>query len=277
MQLSQDMLNAYQKLAVNQTMSGVKVQADTLPIGWKREEILRRNGLNSGKSIVFYVSPSGEKIKTPKEMQAILGKKYDVTLFDWRSGKFSNSLKHKNCVTNIDGSSTKKLRSDDTWSGYKRRNLPSSLPKPTIIRGHTDSIRQEKPSTQECLKQLFNERRLADKKAVDYRNGHALSLTSMPKGIQSAGIPGYDKIQLLQNIMATLASRSGPITGQDQPISAIEKNPCALINHKQPYIKSFVVTDDDIQKQQLRVKKLRRKLESARKRYGSPPQSDREG
>ncbi len=54
---------------------------------------------------------------------------------------------------------------------------------------------------------------------------------------QASGVPGYSKVQLLQNIISILSSKSGPITGQEQSVACIEKNPCATINPSQPYMK----------------------------------------
>uniref|UniRef100_A0A0X3P2A7 Methyl-CpG-binding domain protein 2 n=1 Tax=Schistocephalus solidus TaxID=70667 RepID=A0A0X3P2A7_SCHSO len=119
-----------------------------LPPGWKREEVFRCNGLNSGKSIVFYVTPTGQQARTPKELQLLLGDKFDVADFDWRSGKFSSqSLKSK---TN---DSTPKNRSDDKTDWFSRRVSPP-LPKPLIVSSHNDSKRIEKPSTADCPKQV---------------------------------------------------------------------------------------------------------------------------
>lgn len=44
----------------------------------------------------YFHSPNGSKIRTQKELQNALGEKYDLSSFDWNTGKFSNpSQKHK--------------------------------------------------------------------------------------------------------------------------------------------------------------------------------------
>uniref|UniRef100_A0A183TG79 MBD domain-containing protein n=1 Tax=Schistocephalus solidus TaxID=70667 RepID=A0A183TG79_SCHSO len=254
-----------------------------LPPGWKREEVFRCNGLNSGKSIVFYVTPTGQQARTPKELQLLLGDKFDVADFDWRSGKFSSqSLKSK---TNDSTPKSKSPefsfpvdRSDDKTDWFSRRVSPP-LPKPLIVSSHNDSKRIEKPSTADCPKQLFSELRLSDSQTIDSRTGFALPPPTLPKIIQTAGAPGYNEFHLIHNLMCALSGASGPITGQDQPVPTIEKNPCASLNHAQPFVKvtfsifissmfkNLIITDEDIRKQQHRVKELRRKLEAARRKY----------
>ncbi len=56
-------------------------------------------------------SPTGERITTLKALQAALGDKYDVTLFDWRSGKFMhNAVKHRSFnLTDAPGAKSKFL------------------------------------------------------------------------------------------------------------------------------------------------------------------------
>ncbi|VDD75897.1 unnamed protein product [Mesocestoides corti] len=257
-QIAQNMM--FQKVTINHTSPASHKSTSALPNGWKREEALRPQGLNNGKSIVSYISPSGAQIRTQKELQIALGDRYDVSLFDWRSGKFSSPpLKHKM-------SATSESRLDDTDSDWCRRISSSSFPKPLILLNHNDSKQSDKPSTQECLKQLFSERRLADRTAVDHRDGKTIALFSLPQSIESAGVPGYDKNQLIQNLIVSLASKRGPITGQER---TVEQNPCAVLNRNQPFVKSFVITDEDIRKHQQRVTELRERLQALRKLHTS--------
>ncbi|KAL7065179.1 hypothetical protein AAHC03_05374 [Spirometra sp. Aus1] len=252
-----------------------------LPPGWKREEVFRCNGLNSGKSIVFYVTPTGQQARSPKELQMLLGDKFDVADFDWRSGKFSGqSLKLKSNDSSVKSRSltfsSPVARADDHTDWFSRR-VPPPLPKPLIVSSHEDSKRIEKPTTMECPKQLFSELRLGGCRAIDSRTGFALPPPTLPKIIQTAGAPGYNEFHLIHNLMCALSGASGPITGQDQPVPTIEKNPCATLNHAQPFVKNLIVTDEDIRKQQHRVKELRRKLEAARRKYNPRYSNDREG
>nr|AAW26813.1 SJCHGC02819 protein [Schistosoma japonicum] len=132
--------------------------------------------------------------------------------------------------------------------------------------------------------------------AINPDTGEPFKPISLPKGMQcrriflihvillflAAGVPGYQPTQLIQSLIHALSSsssnnNSSPIIGQEQQPSAIEKNPCVIINHLQPMIKTFIVTDDDIRRQEARVKELRKKLETARKKLHPRYETEREG
>ncbi|MCI4394225.1 hypothetical protein PGIGA_G00166410 [Pangasianodon gigas] len=66
---------------------------------------------------------------------------------------------------------------------------------------------------------------------------------------------------LLSAIASALHMSSGPITGQTS--TAAEKNPAIWLNTSQPLCKSFIVTDEDIREQELKVYQARRSLEEA--------------
>ena len=53
-QIAQNMM--FQKVTINHTIPVSQKSTISLPAGWRREEIQRPNGLNTGKSVVFYVS-----------------------------------------------------------------------------------------------------------------------------------------------------------------------------------------------------------------------------
>ncbi|CAH8517191.1 unnamed protein product [Heterobilharzia americana] len=208
-----------------------QVWPSSLPTGWKREECMRPNGLGTGKSDVYYISPQNQVVRNKQEMQAILGDKYDIALFDWRMGKFSPNLRSK---------------------GVK--NKRQMLHQPKFHRTDVKSGNLETPH------QLFWEKRLANNVAVNPDTGEPFKSISLPKGMQSAGVPGYQSAQLIQSL-----------------IHALSKKPCVTINHLQPMIKTFIVTDDDIRRQEARVKELRKKLETARKKLHPRYDTEREG
>ncbi|XP_038845381.1 methyl-CpG-binding domain protein 2-like [Salvelinus namaycush] len=66
---------------------------------------------------------------------------------------------------------------------------------------------------------------------------------------------------LLTAIASALHMSSSPITGQTT--SAAEKNPAIWLNTSQPLCKAFIVTDQDIREQELKVIQARRTLEDA--------------
>ncbi|NXS99513.1 MBD2 protein, partial [Jacana jacana] len=73
--------------------------------------------------------------------------------------------------------------------------------------------------------------------------------------------PGNNDDTLLSAVASALHTSSAPITGQLS--AAVEKNPAVWLNTSQPLCKAFIVTDDDIRKQEERVQQVRKKLEEA--------------
>ncbi|VEL37188.1 unnamed protein product [Protopolystoma xenopodis] len=243
-------------------------QPPVLPQGWRKEEFMRPNGLSTGKTEIYYISPNGAKIRTKQGLQAALGDKYDISLFDWRTGRFitpSQKLKRNDLP---DCGPPSKCPKIDGFSNTLTRRSPYPIAtQPNLIVSQPCSKRSDIiRGPQDLAHQLFWEKRLSKHHAVDPETGEVFKPLNLPKGIQSAGVPGYDSDQLVQSIINAVTTRSTPVTGQEQQPSAIEKNPCVVINHLQPMIKTYIVTDDDIRRQEARVKELRRKLEMARKK-----------
>ncbi|KAK4472088.1 hypothetical protein MN116_005459 [Schistosoma mekongi] len=297
----------YNKLQTSTSSSPQQQQQtwpSSLPPGWKREECMRPNGLGTGKSDVYYISPQNQIVRNKQEMQTILGDKYDIASFDWRMGKFNmnnnNKSKRLEEVTADTSAAAKVPRLDNQYNLPVRRCLFSSVTneiKPVIVRSHPECKRTDvKNTNHEIPHQLFWEKRLADHVAINPDTGEPFKPISLPKGMQcrrifstpfillflAAGVPGYQPTQLIQSLIHALSSssngsNSSPIIGQEQQPSAIEKNPCVIINHLQPMIKTFIVTDDDIRRQEARVKELRKKLETARKKLHPRYETEREG
>ncbi|KAG9480717.1 hypothetical protein GDO78_012272 [Eleutherodactylus coqui] len=82
----------------------------------------------------------------------------------------------------------------------------------------------------------------------------------LPKGLQGVG-PGCTDETLLSAIASALHTSTMPITGQLS--AAVEKNPGVWLNTSQPLCKAFMVTDEDIRKQEELVQQVRKKLEEA--------------
>ncbi|CAH8539843.1 unnamed protein product [Heterobilharzia americana] len=232
---------------------------------------MRPNGLGTGKSDVYYISPQNQVVRNKQEMQAILGDKYDIALFDWRMGKFSPNLRSKRCEEQTTDASSAKVPRMDNQSSLPLRRCPfpaANEIKPVIVRSHPECKRTDvKSGNLETPHQLFWEKRLANNVAVNPDTGEPFKSISLPKGMQSAGVPGYQSAQLIQSLIHALSSKSSPIIGQEQQPAAIEKNPCVTINHLQPMIKTFIVTDDDIRRQEARVKELRKNWRLQEKSY----------
>ncbi|VDL63915.1 unnamed protein product [Hymenolepis diminuta] len=251
-----------QKAGFNHQSSPIQKTLSVLPSGWRREEVIRPNGLNTGKNLVFYVSPDGKTYKTLKELQIGLGSKYDLSTFDWRTGKFlATSLKYK-VPGNGDQVNHRRSRPYDMDSDWFQRGSAPKFLKVELKSNHESSKRMDKPEAQECLRQLFAERRLFDRCPVDHRDRKTKIEATLPPGVESSGVPGYNKMQLMQNLIVSLYTKPGPISGQER---CVEQNPCAMINQNQPFVKSFIVIDEDVRKQQHRVSELRERLQAARK------------
>ncbi|XP_011485004.1 methyl-CpG-binding domain protein 3 isoform X1 [Oryzias latipes] len=132
-------------------------------------------------------------------------------------------------------------------------------------------------------KQLFWERKLSGLNAFDVAEEPVKSM-DLPKGLQGKsstlfvrpltrpstnpqrrvflGVgPVCSDRTLLSAIASSLHTSPVPITGQ--LTAAVEKNPGVWLNTAQPLCKAFVVTDDDIRKQEDLVQSVRRRLEEA--------------
>ncbi|XP_008332021.1 methyl-CpG-binding domain protein 3a [Cynoglossus semilaevis] len=108
-------------------------------------------------------------------------------------------------------------------------------------------------------KQLFWERKLIGLNAFDIAD-ELVKTMDLPKGLQGVGPASSDKT-LLSSIASALHTSPVPVTGQ--LTAAVEKNPGVWLNTAQPLCKAFVVTDDDIRKQEDLVQNVRRRLEEA--------------
>lgn len=108
-------------------------------------------------------------------------------------------------------------------------------------------------------KQLFWERKLSGLNAFDIAE-ELVKTMDLPKGLQGVGPACSDKT-LLSAIASALHTSPSPVTGQ--LTAAVEKNPGVWLNTTQPLCKAFVVTDDDIRKQEDLVQNVRRRLEEA--------------
>ncbi|XP_068107441.1 methyl-CpG-binding domain protein 2-like isoform X2 [Hyperolius riggenbachi] len=106
---------------------------------------------------------------------------------------------------------------------------------------------------------LFWEKRLQGLSALDITE-QVIKPMELPKGLQGVG-PGNTEDTLLAAIASALHTSSAPITGQLS--AAVEKNPSIWLNTSQPLCKAFMVTDEDIRKQEERVQSIRKKLEDA--------------
>ncbi|KAM4051486.1 methyl-CpG-binding domain protein 2-like [Anomaloglossus baeobatrachus] len=242
-------------------MEKIRMDCPALPPGWKKEEVIRKSGLSAGKSDVYYFSPSGKKFRSKPQLARYLGNTVDLSSFDFRTGKMMPSKLQKN---------KQRLRNEALNQAKSKPDLNTTLPirqtasifkQPvTKITNHPNNkVRSDPQRVIEQPRQLFWEKRLEGLSASDVTE-QVINCMELPKGLQGVG-PGNNEDTLLAAIASALHTSSAPITGQLS--AAVEKNPSVWLNTLQPLCKAFIVTDEDIRKQEERVQHVRKKLEEA--------------
>ncbi|XP_077989092.1 methyl-CpG-binding domain protein 2-like [Glandiceps talaboti] len=237
-------------------------ECGALPKGWKREEVIRKSGLSAGKSDVYYFSPSGKKFRSKPQLARYLGDTFDLSTFDFRTGKISAaSVRKSKRLRNIHYDYNKGTRHDGSLLLPIRQTASIFKQPVTSVTKHVASkVRPDgKQDLTDQPKQLFWEKRLQGAKACDITE-EIFKTLELPEGLIGIG-PGYTKESLLQSLATNLHLSTQPVTGQSAAQATIEKNPGVYLNTDQPLCPRFVVTDADIKKQEDKVRAARRKLE----------------
>ncbi|XP_062843563.1 methyl-CpG-binding domain protein 3a isoform X2 [Trichomycterus rosablanca] len=206
-------------------------------------------------------SPTGKKFRSKPQLARYLGKSMDLSSFDFRTGKMIMSKLNKN---------RQRLRYDQSGQNKGKPDLNTSLPvrqtasifkQPvTKVTNHPNNkVKTDLQKAVEQPRQLFWEKKLSGLCAYDIAD-ELLKSMDFPKGLQGVG-PGYTDKTLLSAIASALHTSSAPITGQMS--AAVEKNPGVWLNTTQPLCKAFMVTDEDIRKQEDLVYSVRKRLEDA--------------
>ncbi|KAM9480073.1 methyl-CpG-binding domain protein 3-like isoform 1-T1 [Salvelinus alpinus] len=254
-----------------------------LPKGWQIEEVTRKSGLSAGKSDVYYFSltcllqnlgvclclfaafliysPTGKKFRSKPQLARYLGNQMDLGSFDFRTGKMLMSKLNKN---------RQRLRYDNNNQTKGKPDLNTSLPvrqtasifkQPvTKVTNHpSNKVKTDPQKAVDQPRQLFWEKKLGGLDAFDIAE-ELVKTMDLPKGLQGVG-PGCTDKTLLSAIASALHTSAAPITGQLS--AAVEKNPGVWLNTSQPLCKAFIVTDEDIRKQEELVYSVRKKLEEA--------------
>ncbi|XP_075060865.1 methyl-CpG-binding domain protein 3 isoform X1 [Mixophyes fleayi] len=258
-------------------------ECSALPQGWKKEEVTRRSGLSAGKSDVYYYracgktirimplrngqdysngkSPSGKKFRSKPQLARYLGNSMDLSTFDFRTGKMLMSKINKNRQRmRYDGLNQAKGK-PDLNTALPVRQTASIFKQPvTKVTNHpTNKVKSDPQKAVDQPRQLFWEKKLSGLNAFDIAE-ELVKTMELPKGLQGVG-PGCTDETLLSAIASALHTSTMPITGQLS--AAVEKNPGVWLNTSQPLCKAFMVTDDDIRKQEELVQQVRKKLEEA--------------
>ncbi|XP_040040260.2 methyl-CpG-binding domain protein 3b isoform X1 [Gasterosteus aculeatus] len=206
-------------------------------------------------------SPSGKKFRSKPQLARYLGNQMDLSSFDFRTGKMLMSKLNKN---------RQRLRYDNNNQNKGKPDLNTSLPvrqtasifkQPvTKVTNHpSNKVKTDPQKAVEQPRQLFWEKKLGGLNAYDIAE-ELVKTMDLPKGLQGVG-PGCTDKTLLSAIASALHTSAAPITGQLS--AAVEKNPGVWLNTTQPLCKAFIVTDEDIRKQEELVYSVRKRLEEA--------------
>jgi len=222
-----------------------------LPRGWKRTEVTRKSvsGISKGGMDVFYMAPNGKKFRTKPELSRYLGDKVDLSNFDFRTGKTT--------VTSL----RKRVRHDVSLNLPIRQTASIFKQPVTMVRSHGKSrVKAElKHGPQEQPKQLFWEKRLQNLRSCD-QSGDEMIAMELPRMMQGVG-PEMTTENLLHSIATALHVNQAPVMGQTASRASLQKNPGVHVNPEQPLIQSLIVSEDEIRKQEARVRTARKRLE----------------
>ncbi|XP_019289529.1 methyl-CpG-binding domain protein 3 isoform X1 [Panthera pardus] len=236
-------------------------ECPALPQGWEREEVPRRSGLSAGHRDVFYYSPSGKKFRSKPQLARYLGGSMDLSTFDFRTGKLLMSKASRSRQRVRYDSSSQVKGKPDLNTALPVRQTASIFKQPvTKITNHpSNKVKSDPQKAVEQPRQLFWEKKLSGLNAFDIAE-ELVKTMDLPKGLQGVG-PGCTDETLLSAIASALHTSTMPITGQLS--AAVEKNPGVWLNTAQPLCKAFMVTDEDIRKQEELVQQVRKRLEEA--------------
>ncbi|XP_058274651.1 methyl-CpG-binding domain protein 3a isoform X4 [Hemibagrus wyckioides] len=206
-------------------------------------------------------SPTGKKFRSKPQLARYLGSSMDLSSFDFRTGKMIMSKLNKN---------RQRLRYEHSGQNRGKPDLNTSLPvrqtasifkQPvTKVTNHPNNkVKTDPQKAVDQPRQLFWEKKLSGLNVYDIAE-ELMKTMDLPKGLQGVG-PGYSDKTLLSAIASALHTSSAPITGQLS--AAVEKNPGVWLNSTQPLCKAFMVTDEDIRKQEDLVYNVRKRLEDA--------------
>uniref|UniRef100_A0A8C2YAD8 Methyl-CpG binding domain protein 3 n=2 Tax=Coturnix japonica TaxID=93934 RepID=A0A8C2YAD8_COTJA len=206
-------------------------------------------------------SPSGKKFRSKPQLARYLGSSMDLSTFDLRTGKMLMSKMNKNRQRMRYDCSNQAKGKPDLNTALPVRQTASIFKQPvTKITNHpSNKVKSDPQKAVDQPRQLFWEKKLSGLNAFDIAE-ELVKTMDLPKGLQGVG-PGCTDETLLSAIASALHTSTMPITGQLS--AAVEKNPGVWLNTSQPLCKAFMVTDEDIRKQEELVQQVRKRLEEA--------------
>ncbi|XP_017692471.1 PREDICTED: methyl-CpG-binding domain protein 3 [Lepidothrix coronata] len=176
-----------------------------------------------------HFSPSGKKFRSKPQLARYLGSSMDLGTFDFRTGKMLMNKMNKN---------RQRMRYDCS-NQAKVRAEAAALPLPACC------------CAARAVAGIFQGLWESENEAFRDRS------VKLELGVG----PGCTDETLLSAIASALHTSTMPITGQLS--AAVEKNPGVWLNTSQPLCKAFMVTDEDIRKQEELVQQVRKRLEEA--------------
>ncbi|KYO35985.1 methyl-CpG-binding domain protein 3 [Alligator mississippiensis] len=193
-------------------------------------------------------SPSGKKFRSKPQLARYLGSSMDLSTFDFRTGKMLMSKMNKNRQRMRYDCSNQAKGKPDLNTALPVRQTASIFKQPvTKITNHpSNKVKSDPQKAVDQPRQLFWEKKLSGLNAFDIAE-ELVKTMDLPKGLQGVG-PGCTDETLLSAIASALHTSTMPITGQLS--AAVEKNPGVWLNTSQPLCKAFMVTDEDIRKQE---------------------------
>lgn len=257
---------------VNKNTTPQETLISILPKGWRREEIIRKSGISAGKTDVTYYSTDGKKFKTKLEMQQFLGDKYDLSLFDYKTGKQSTVVLRKQKRLRNPVYLTKNIKYDPALNLPIRQTASIFKQPVTLITNHKNEPSKvenqvvNKNNDKPRPVQLFWELRFNDLKAIDpFTCKYNIDQNFELKNINSFNNLQLKTDSLLRSVAASLYLNPNKIiVGQDKEFS---KNPRVFIDSDQPLIATTLISEEDVKKQETRVKDIRKNLETLIKEY----------
>lgn len=194
------------------------------------------------------------------QLSKYLGADIDLTAFDFKTGKINAALFRK---PRRHRSEFGRSSRNDTSLIPPIRQTASIFKQPVTVHklnGDSKSRSDLKHGqVQEKPCQVFWERRIEGLKASTYPDDEVVEFR-LPRSIRPVG-PQITEDTAIRSLAAALHLRPQQvITGQQAARSIIDKNPGVFINPHQPLVTAISITDEDLVKQENRVRSARKSL-----------------
>lgn len=243
---------------------------NALPPGWTRLASRRERGASIGKLDVYYHNPAGRKIRSKAELTKELGDTWDLTNFDFMSGKIVTSLikgsRRKDSKSSNKNATAAPVISDLNSLVPPIRQTASIFKQPvTVMKTHKGDVRKNLKTDKDKPRQLFWEKRLNN--ISPYHEGEDSDFTmSLPDIVKDLNCTGgsENNATVLASLSTALHLDKKPVVGQ-KISERLKVNPVAYLNPDQPIVDEIQVTDDLIRQQEKRVLQARNKLAAAMK------------